>query len=109
MTYEICAILAVLIFAILAIYIIRTLIVIQKALKEHTILTNHLDENLKKMDSTFRSISNLGHISEEKTLRLREQLQHVNSYAPQDCETTDDVATLLLTILKLGSKFLKRK
>lgn len=110
MIFEICAIVAVIIFAILAAYVINTLSAVQKTLREHKILTCHLDDKLRKLDSTFQTISNLGDISEVKTLQLREQLQHSIAHDfQQPTDYSEDIVTLLLSTLKLGSKFLKRK
>lgn len=109
MIFEICAILAVFIFAILAIYIICTLVAVQKTLRQHSALIGHFNDKLRKLDSTFQTISNLGDISEEKTLQLREHIQHPKTYIPEQNDYTDDLAILLLATLKLGSKFLKRK
>lgn len=109
MIFETCAIAAVIIFGILAIYIIRTLQTVQRTLSHHTTLTVHLDEKLKKMDSTFQAISNLGDISEEKTLQLREHLLHPRAVESDNSDSSEDLATLLIAGLKLGSKFLRRK
>lgn len=120
MIFEICAILAVFLFAILVIYIVNTLIAIQKTLKQHSSLTLHftdltlqIEDKLKKMDSTFQSISNLGDISEEETLRIRNHLQHLKSSTTQlnseRTNYTDDLAMLLSATFKLVSKFLRRK
>ncbi len=110
MIFEVCAIVAVIIFGILAIYSIRTLLALRRTLNYHTALIVHLNEKILKMDSFFQSISNLGDISEVKTLQLRERLLHpkpIESEDPDDC--SEDLVTLLMAALRLVSKYLRRK
>ena len=120
MIFEICAILAVFLFAILVIYIVNTLIAIQKTLKQHAALTLHftdltlqIEDKLRKTDSAFQSISNLGDISAKETLRIRNHLQDLNSSDPhpnsEETTYTDDLVMLLLSTFKLVSKFIRRK
>ena len=109
MLYELCAIAAVLIFGILAWYLIRTLISAKKTLERISHFTLDLDVKLNKIDSTIQSLSNLGDICEKKTSQLREEyFQPKFSEYPKN-NLSEDLASLLFVCLKLGGKFLRRK
>lgn len=109
MYFEISAILAVIIFAILTFYIIRTLITVRRSLQRLDHLLFELDHKIKHMESTLKTISNIGDICEEKTKRLREHYLENQALEPKKVDDSEELTDWLLASLKLGSKFLRRK
>ena len=109
MYFEIAAIAAVIIFAILSFYIIRTLISLQHTLRRVDLIALEMDCKIKHLDSTIKAVSNLGDICEEKTARLREQYLQEKERESQKLDCSDDLADWLVASLKLGAKFIRRK
>jgi len=112
MIFEICTLIALIIFAILAFYIYRTLITLQKTLRNLDVLTDELTIKMRKMDSTFQSISNIGDVAQEESSHFRENYM----YEKRCCrdrlksdESSDALTDLLLAGLKVGANYLRRK
>lgn len=108
MIFETCAIIAVLIFAILAFYVIRTLFALQNSLKDIHQITSELTHKMRLMESTFKTISTLGDMSEEWARNMHDynlkyrEFQHVQN----DC--SGDMTDIILAALRLGSKYFRR-
>ena len=113
MIFEVCAIISVVIFAFLAYFAIQTLCELKKNLIQVNHVAQDLSHKLKLMDSTFKSISALGDISEVKLNLLREDEIMHNKFG-QEKESTnrnnysEDLAEVVLASLKLGIKLLRR-
>jgi hypothetical protein len=112
MIYEICAAIALVIFAILAYYIYRTMVSLQHTLNRVDVLTFELTAKIQKLDSTMRSISNLGDVAEEESIRFRENYmlnkQLFRAHSARE-ESSDDLTDLLVAGLKVGANYLRRK
>lgn len=110
MIVEIAALAAVLIFGVLAYFIVRTLLVLQKSLKGIDLVATEIELKLKNLDSSFRAISNLGVIAEEKTEQVRRNfLEEQCAKTARGSDSADDLVTWLLSTLKLGIKFLTKR
>ncbi len=110
MYFEIAAIAAVILFAFLTFYVIRTLISLRRTLQRVDTLTVEIDYKLRQLESTAKAISNIGDICEEKTSVLREQfLEKKERQKKADIDCSEDIAEWLLASLKLGAKFIRRK
>ncbi len=113
MIFETCAIISVVIFAFLAFFVIRTLSALQKNLANLNNITQDLSHKMKLMDSTFKSISALGDISEIKLNQLRDnEIKHKELGNKKEFTNRDyyseDLAEIVLASLKLGIKFFRR-
>lgn len=109
MYFEIAAISAVVIFAILSYFLIRTLLSLQRTLRKVDFLATELDIKMKQMDSITKTISNLGDICEDKTARIRQQYIEKKERPCNEGMFTEDIAEWILASLKLGSNYLRRK
>lgn len=112
MIFQICTLIAVLIFAILAYYIYRTLITLQHTLHNLDSLTKELTLKMKQMDSTFQSISNVGDVAKDESLRFRENYIHEKRFyrdPPRHQESSDALTDLIAASLKVGVNYLRRK
>lgn len=109
MYFEIAAIAAVIIFAILSFYVIKTLIAFQKTLKHIDLVTFDLNLKMKNLDSTLHTISNLGDICEDKTALVRNELHNKKIVESGSSDYSEEVADLLLAGIKIGSKFITRR
>lgn len=107
MIFEICAIIAVLIFAILAFYVIRTLLVLQKSLQDIHQITSELTHKMRLMESTFKTISTLGDMSEEKVRNMRDYEIKYREFQRVKADYSEDMADIILAGLKLGSKYFR--
>lgn len=108
MIFEICAIASVIVFALLAFYIIRTLCALQRSLKDISLISYDLAEKLKLLDSTFKSISTLGEMSEIKIKQLRDHESKLKELKYRESDYTDDLTDVILAALKLGTKYFRR-
>ncbi|MBA3239266.1 MAG: hypothetical protein H0T62_13095 [Parachlamydiaceae bacterium] len=108
MIFEISAIIAVLIFAILAFYIIRTLLTLQTSLKDIHQITSELTHKLRLMESTFNTIATLGDMSEEKIKNMREYEIKSRELHRIKNDYSEDMSDIILAALKLGSKYFRR-
>lgn len=109
MYFEIAAISAVVIFAILSFFLIRTLVSLQHTLRRVDHLAIELDIKMKQLNSLVKTVSHLGDICEEKTARLKEQYIEKKESASHESVFTEDIAAWILTSFRLGSKLLKRR
>lgn len=109
MYFEISAMAGVIIFAVLTFYIIRTLLAVRHSLRRLDHLMFELDIKTKHMESTLKSISNIGDICEEKTKRLREHYIEKKELESHKDDSSEELAEWLLASLKLGTQFLRRK
>jgi hypothetical protein len=113
MIFEVCAIISTVIFAILAFFVIRTLCALRQNLIHVNHLTQDVSHKMKLMDSTFKSISALGDISETKLGELRDDqiryngLVHKKNFTDKN-EYSEDLADIVLASLRLGIKLFRR-
>lgn len=109
MIIEISLAVAVFIFAILSIFIIKTLITLQHSLKRIDHLTVNIESKLNSFDSTLNTISNIGDLTEVETKYLKEK-HHKNAKEFVNNEScSEDLADWLVASIKLGGKFLTRR
>ena len=108
MIIEISLALAVLIFAVLAVYIIQTLIALQATLRRIDAASIELALKLRNLDSTLRTISNLGEITEHETEKLKLNFMQQDQL-PKSSNFKTDLAEWLLASVKLGSKLYSRR
>ncbi len=113
MILEVCAIISVVIFAILAIFVIRTLLALQRNLLSVNQLTQDISHKMKLLDSTFKSISALGEMSEIKLNELRDdQIKYKEIVDKKEFTNTndysEDLSDLVLASLKLVIKLFRR-
>ena len=109
MYFEIAAIAAVIIFAVLTIYVIRTLLSLQQTLKRIDLITLEMNLKLKQLDSTINTVSNIGDVCEEKTARMKSHYLEKKACELNGSDYSDDLAEWLIASVKLGSKFIRRK
>ncbi len=108
MIIEISVAIAVLIFAILAFFIIRTLFVLQRTLKRIDHALFEMELKSKNLDPLLRTLSNLGDYCETKSERLANE-EHRDQKFTSTSGWTSEWADWLLLSLKLGTKFLNRR
>lgn len=108
MIIEISVAIAVLIFAILAFFIIRTLFVLQNTLKRVDNTLWDLEMKVKNLDPLLITLSQLGEVCEDKSEQLKKAY-----FTPRPSEevksSSADLVEWLMLSVKLGSKFLKRR
>lgn len=109
MIYEICAISTVIIFGILAYCIYTTLVPLKHTLRHLDILTQELNSKVKDLDSSFKSISNIGDVFEEKTMHFREEKRYLQESLEQKSDFNEGLAELLIAGLKMGATYLRRR
>lgn len=109
MFFEIAAVAAVIIFAILAVYIIRTLVCLQRTLRRVELLIVDTDCKIRQLESTFQTVSHLGDICEEKTARLKQLYLDKKEQENLNENYAEDLAEWLVASLKLSAKFIRRK
>jgi len=108
MVFEICAIIAVFIFAVLVFYVIRTLQILQCSLRHMNDLSLDLDQRIKQLDSAFNTVSHVGDICEEQIRQCQVQkFQQIESECVKK-NLTEDISDLIVASLKLGINFLRR-
>lgn len=117
--WEIALVFAVVIFSVTCFFIIRTLIAINRALTPLQKKVEHLcdegcralrttNNRLESLDSTFRSISNLGDIGETKTQELKSYLLERQLPAREEPPLGEELAGWALSTLSIYRKFLKK-
>lgn len=109
MIVEISVAIAVFIFAVLSIFIIKTLISVERSLQRINHFTIELEERIKALDSTLNSISNVGDITELESARLKEEYIKHAAKCPTHSTCSEDLADWLVSSIKLGSKLLTRR
>lgn len=109
MYFEISAVVAVIIFAVLSFYVIQTLLRFQKTLAKIDLLTLDMNHKAKTLDSTLNALSNLGDICDTKTAQLRNDLHIKKETEVVQGDYSDDIADLLLVGLRIGSKYFTRR
>ncbi|MGZ3732362.1 MAG: DUF948 domain-containing protein, partial [Parachlamydiaceae bacterium] len=108
MVFEICAIIAVFIFAVLVFYLIRTLQTFQCFLRHMNDLSLDLDQRIKQLDSTLNTISHVGDSCEEKIRQCQVQKLHQIESECAKNNVKEDISDLIIASLKLGINFLRR-
>lgn len=106
MIIEIAVGVGILIFAILAFFIIRTLLTLQATLKRVDNLLWDLEIKSKNFDALLRSISLLGDVTEAATEKINQTYFDTKD---KEIVKKGDWAEWLLLSLKLGSNFIKRR
>ena len=118
--WEIAIVVAVIVFSITCFFIIRTLIAINRALAPLQKKVDHLcdegirvlrttDHRLNSLDSVFRSISNLGDISESKTQELKSYLLAKPLHVREDPPLGEELTNWALSTVSIYRKFLKKR
>lgn len=108
MVFEICAIIATIVFTLLVIYIIRTLCVLQKTLKSIDHATKNIDDKIQQMDSTVKTFSHMADICEEKAKLLKKRELYRLELENRNTNYTEDFADIAVVGLKLLAKYLRR-
>ncbi|CCB85049.1 putative uncharacterized protein [Parachlamydia acanthamoebae UV-7] len=109
MFIEIMIFISVIVFAVLAYFVIQTLITVQKTLKKLDFFMDGMELRMEKMDPFIRSISNVGDICEEKTHLLQKEFMEKKKVIAFQEEPTGDLTDWLLLGLILIKKVLKRR
>ncbi len=111
MIIEISVAIAVVIFAILAVFLIRVLVALRISLKRMDLAILETEIKLKSLDSAFRTISNIGDICENETAQLKNNYfsKREQPAVERTSDISADVADLVMVCVKLGQKFLKRR
>lgn len=91
MTIETCALIAVIIFAVLAFALILTLVALFR-------LITNLEIRLSKCDSLFRAVETMGEVCDKELDSIKE-----------DPSLSHDLLDLTLVSMKLGKKLLQRR
>lgn len=110
MIIEISVAIAVLIFAILVAFVVKTLIALQRTLKKVNFLLDETAIKSRQLDGLVQSLSNVGDICERETAQMkrayieRKMIQESHDLAP-----APEWAEWLALSLKIGAKLLKRK
>lgn len=101
------AAIALVVFIVLAIYIIQTLITLQASLRKMNALLTDTDIKLKKLTSVVNTIENVGEVAERETERLK--MNYVSrNLASRDAVDPGELAGWLISGLKLGIKIFKK-
>lgn len=109
MIIEISIAIAVFIFAVLAFFIIRTLISLQHTLRRFDHLSLDMEIKLKNVDSLLRTLSNIGDITEQKTHLIKKDYFANSEETHQTNNYTEDLSEWLVSSIKLGSKLINRR
>ena len=104
-TLEICAIVAVGIFAALAYFLIQTLLSVQRSLKRSDQLIDDVKIKMGNLNPFFHSLSNVGEVTERQSERFKQSALSSN---PTSNHSYDLLEWLILSI-KLGEKFINRR
>lgn len=111
MVIEISVAIAVIIFAILTIYIIQTLIALQKTLKRVDTTVSELEIRMKSIDPGLHTLSNIGKICEDKTSRLKQNyFEQLHEGVPASADySRGEIVDWIVASIKLGEKFFNRR
>lgn len=111
MAIEISAALAALFFAILVVFVVKTLISLQRTLKKVNILLDETAIKARQLDGLMQSLSNVGDICERETDRLKKGYteRKMAREREEDLAPASEWAEWLALSLKIGAKLLKRK
>lgn len=104
MIIEVSVALAVLIFAILAFFIVKTLLRLQRTLNSVDCLLIDVEIKSKNLDALVRSLSNLGEICEMETEEFKKACMERRKQ-----ESTPEWVDWLALSMKLGAKLIKRR
>lgn len=109
--WEIALVIAAILFCVTCLFLIGTLISLQRSLvklehlsEEATKTLRVLEAQLVSLNSTFRTISNLGDIAETKTFQLKENYLERPSNTPP---VGDELVNLALLGARLYKRFFK--
>lgn len=95
--------------ALLIFFLIFILFYLHNTLKKIDLVLIESENKLKKLNSIFNSISNIGDVTEKETERIKSnymlKMNQLNATPPID--STDDLATLLVSSIILGIKYFK--
>lgn len=111
------AVIAVIIFAILVFFIVRTLLTVNRTLQHVDFTMVKLEMRMKSIDPLLKSVSNLGDIAEDKTSHLKEECcrraslcEEKQYYKRQSQdEIKGELAEWVLLSANLATKFFKRR
>lgn len=109
MIIEISVAIAVIIFAILTYVIIKTLRVLQNTLHHIDMTTLDLSIKLEELESTVRSLSNLGDIAQVETEKLKLNYNKRREELKMGANSQTDLAEWIIASIKLGSKLFSRR
>lgn len=110
MFFEICTVIALLVFIIIGYYVVQTLRALQQTLSHINHSVQELENKAQHLESTFKTIDNLGNMCQMETLQWRQKYLENKLYGRQQSEDyKEDLTLLILSGLKLASKLLRRK
>lgn len=114
--WEVALVILVLVISVTCIFVIRTLILLQRSLlkldrlsEEGTSTLRNLEMKATSLDSIFRSISNLGDICESKTFQMKEHYLQKPSFREEKPNVGEDVINLALTSARLYQQIFKKR
>ncbi|MBA3602576.1 MAG: hypothetical protein H0W50_02820 [Parachlamydiaceae bacterium] len=108
MIFEICAVLSVIIFAILAFFAVRTLRALESNLKNIDCITQDVSIKMSLLDSTFKSISAIGDMGEMKLNSLQDREIKFKDLSNLDNDYSDDLVEIVIASIRLGTKLFRR-
>ncbi len=92
--------------SLLILLLIFILFYLQKTLKKINSVLTEGENKLKKLDSVFNSISNMGDIAEKESERIKFNYL-VNQLDEKPIDTSDELASVLVSSILLGIKYFK--
>lgn len=88
--------------------LIFILFYLQRTLKKVDLVLTESENNLKKLNSMFNSISNVGDIAEKETERIKgNYMLKMNQLNEKQIDSSDGLASLLVSSIILGIKYFK--
>ena len=109
MIIEISVACAVLIFAVLAYFIIRTLVTFQHTLRRLNHLTKEVEGKMKHLETSLHAFSNLGDICNAATHKLKKAYFAPREEFGERHSRAHDIADLIVVSMELGKKFFTRR
>ena len=103
MILEICGVIAVILFAVLVIFIIRTLCRLNK-------MSLEMEYRVKNFDSLLHSVSNVGDVCERASEQMKiAYLTRQNTCPRDDTGFNGDLVDWIVLSVKLGEKLINRR
>lgn len=107
---EILATVAIVVLAILIFFIVQTLLATQSTLKNLDLVLMETKLNLKKLSSMMNTIENLSEITEKESEKLKNQYEYKkNNELEKDSINSEELATWLISSIRLGVKFFNKR
>lgn len=107
---EVLAIIGVIALVILIFFIVQTLIVMQSTMKKLDLVLMETELKLRKLSSFMNTIDNLTDIAEKESEKLKNKYEYKkNNEIEKDLINSEELATWLISSMKLGVNFFKKR